>query len=50
MDPPLRTSTVTSNSRALSYGQSTKYLEPHVEVMIECVEMREESSSSFAAL
>jgi len=55
MEAPLRTSTDTvmltdQNSRDLSYGNSTKYLEKSYDVMIECVEMREETSNSFTAL
>ena len=46
MDPPLRTS-IASNQRVLDSVQSTaRHLELR-EVMIECVEMREESSNSF---
>jgi hypothetical protein len=49
MDPPLRTS-IASNQRVLNSGQSTiRHLELR-EVMIECVEMREESSNSFTAM
>jgi hypothetical protein len=54
MEDPLRTSTATlatdRNSKAFSYGKSTKYLDTNQEIMIENVEMREDCSSSFVAL
>ena len=54
MEDTLRSSTVTlvtdRNSKAFSYGKSTKYIDTNQEIMIESVELREDCSSSFVAL